>query len=62
MKIYKYIRKMRKHDYTCMVLYQNYKIVPIGYLGYEVWLIDYDIKVCNITHKCLNYCFEEVSQ
>lgn len=61
MKEYRYTKEYAKFKGTVLKLYNIYRVRSLSRYYYEVFSRDYDIKICNITEKMLNYYFEEVN-
>ena len=60
MKLYKYIRPVPALTKTVLVKNGIYRIKDLGRYVYEVYGKDYDVLICKISPRVLNYCFEEV--
>ena len=58
--VYKYVRLLKNHERYVLLLYRNYRIKELGRHIYGVYSLDHDIKLCEITSKGLNYCFEKI--
>lgn len=58
--VYRYIRLLKNHDKYVLLLNRNYRIKQLDKYIYGVYSLDYEIKLCEITLKSLNYCFEKI--
>lgn len=58
--VYRYTRLLKNHERYVLLLYRNYRIEEIGKNIYGVYSLNHDIKLCEITLKALNYCFEKI--
>lgn len=62
MKEYRYIRPIPYLTRTVLKKHHIYRINQINKYQYEVLGKQYDIIICIISNKMLNYCFEEIKE
>ena len=60
MKEYRYIKPIPVLTRTVLKKYNIYRINQINKYQYEVLSRNFEVIICIITSKMLNYCFEEV--
>ena len=58
--VYKYVRLLNNHNNYVLQKYKNYRIKQLDKYLYGVYSLDHEIKLCEITSKRLNYCFEKI--
>lgn len=60
MKEYRYIKPIPVLTRTVLKKHNIYRINQINKYQYEVLSRNFEVIICIITSKMLNYCFEEV--
>lgn len=56
----RYVRHFPNFERYCLGKGNIYRAIPLGKYFYGIYARDYDVKLCEVTLKQLNYYFEKV--
>lgn len=56
----RYVKFLPNHERYVLDKYSIYRAIELGRYIYGIYAPSLDIKICEVTQKQLNYCFERV--